>query len=115
MLVGMVTWPGERQSKREEGEGTFVSGEEPISSSAAAGCSVSSLPSVLLWRKRTLQIKDASAVCFYLSEPHFLTYIGSYYYEQWYYILMAKGIQRHRSIHGNPECVNHVKMSHCLI
>lgn len=72
MLVGMVTWPGERQSERDEGEGTFVSGEEPISSSSAAGCSVSPLPSVLLWRKRTLLIKDtaAAAGCFYPSQPH---------------------------------------------
>lgn len=59
MLVGMVTWPGEREPGRREGEGglclTGVAYQQPAyPPQSPAGLSVSSLPSGLLWRNRTL-------------------------------------------------------------
>lgn len=58
MLVGMVTWPGERETGRWGGRGGPLSLGSSLSAAglfpqSPSGLCVSSLPSGLLWRNRT--------------------------------------------------------------
>lgn len=79
MLVGMVTWPGERQSGREEGEGP-LSQEKSLSASSLLQTLCCRLQRIITGLRVAVEEKDPAnkslfcCCCFCLEQPHFFSY-----------------------------------------